>query len=316
MPQPRVRPCSPAPPHERVRAATACPRCIALQAHERKWRSDGTAPASWAATASLTTTFTLHQRAARRIPDDMRHPKTRRPSSHSRTRARGPCGSGRRVDRRGSAQRAGRSFGWPCADAAGSRRRCGAMQGRPRHRTESASHALRARVVLGRGGTGRAGAHMSWTGGSSTQSATVASCTASYLTTPQPIDPQPREPLSRWVAHSNKSWPRRRAITRGARVAHACRTRLVARVSHAWRTFARSLMPDRIGWDKIGRWGNGDVRQCSGGHRGRYGLMSRIGVPSIKSIPAERERAALAAHRLGARRHCRQCSAISVWRRA
>ena len=235
------------------RAAPACPRCTALQAHERKWRSDGTAPASCAATASLTTTFTLHQRArdaaasstpssgvmngaARRIPDDMPHTsENQNPNAHSRTRARGLCGSGRRVDRRGSAQRAGRSFGWPCVDAAGSRRRYGGdawSATAPNRVREPCAQGTRGtregwRVVLGRGGTGRAGAHMSWTGGSSTQSATVASCTASYLTTPQPIDPQPREPLSRWVAHSNKSWPRRRTITRGN---NAWRTRSVARI--------------------------------------------------------------------------------------
>jgi hypothetical protein len=196
-----------------------------------------TAPTRARAAASSTPSSGVMNGAARRIPDDMRHPKTRKPSSHSRTRARGLCGSGRRVDRRGSAQRAGRSFGWPCADAAGSRRRCGGDAG-----SATAPNRVREPCAQGMRGTregwhwaGRG--HMSWTGGSSTQSATVASCTASYLTTPQPIDPQPLEPLSRWVAHSNKSWPRRRAITRGARVAYAWRMRLVARVwSHAFRT--------------------------------------------------------------------------------
>ena len=119
-------------------------------------------------------------------------------------------------------------------------------------------------MVLGRGGTGRAGAHMSWTGGSSTQSATVASCTASYLTTPQPIDPQPRETLSRWFAHRTQTNHGRDGEQ--SRVAHAFgRTRLVARVSHAWRTFAHSPTPDRIGWDKIGRWGNGDIANVAAG---------------------------------------------------
>ena len=61
-----------------------------------------TAPTRARAAASSTPSSGVMNGAARRIPDDMRHPKTRKPSSHSRTRARGLCGSGRRVDRRGS----------------------------------------------------------------------------------------------------------------------------------------------------------------------------------------------------------------------